>query len=66
MKTHSRWRQQVQTTSNSIDEPTTSTRSQVAGKMAGPEADRLTHRQGWTWTSPAGITHTDHPEPPLT
>ena len=28
-------------------------------------ADLRSPPTGWTWTSPTGITHTDHPEPPL-
>ncbi len=51
MKTHSRWRQQVHTS----DAPSA---HGEAGRESGGG-------HGWTWTSPAGITHTDHPDPPL-
>ncbi len=44
MKTHSRWRQHVDTSDSDRSDQT---------------------RSSWTWTTPAGITHTDHPDPPL-
>jgi hypothetical protein len=50
MKTHSRWRQQTRTN----DEPCN---GGGGGESGGAH--------GWTWTTPAGITHSDHPDPPL-
>ena len=56
MKTHSRWRQRSDTNEGSAG------LNPNGGGMDGESGDA----QGWAWTSPAGITHTDHPDPPLT
>ena len=50
MKTHSRWRQQTHTN----DDPS-------APRAAGRQSSGV---HDWTWTTPAGITHTDHPDAP--
>ncbi len=55
MKTHSRWRQRSDPNEGSAG------LNPNGGGMAGESGGA----HGWTWTTPAGITHTDHPEPTL-
>ena len=78
MKTHSRWRQQIhENGDNAADESANGDPTNDPGnepKTGGPDGESGDNSDGpldyseqtWTWTSPAGITHTDHPYPPLT
>ncbi len=54
MKTHTRWRQQIRADGDNTE----------FAEFAFADTESKPTR--WTWTSPAGITHTDHPDPPLT
>ena len=60
MKTHTRWRQHAHADGGPRRD---SARSDPVIGESGDSSGRGAH--GWTWTTPAGITHTDDPDPPL-
>ena len=47
------------------DQPRNRISDPLCTRPAPYGADLRSPPTGWTWTSPTGITHTDHPEPPL-
>ena len=58
LKTHTPWRLQTHTSANDDDPASPATPGEQ-------HRSDQTNTMSWTWTSPAGITHTDQPEPPL-
>ncbi len=66
LKTFTRWRQSTHPDPDDpSDQPWNPISDPLRNKPAPHGADLRSPTTGWTWTSPTGISYTDHPDPPL-